>query len=50
MISSRRLRDLQDDELSFKLFELQPEAFSEIDERINKLAEYICQNCPQEDN
>jgi len=46
-ISSRLLRDLQADALSAELVESEPEAFAEIDERVEMLVDYIRQNCPQ---
>jgi hypothetical protein len=47
-ISSHLLKALENDVLSSELANSQPEAFSEIDKRINRLGEYIQKNCPQE--
>jgi len=47
-ISSLLLKALEEDLLSNELIKSQPEAFLEIDERVNKLEEYIRKNCPQE--
>jgi hypothetical protein len=41
------MKSLEDNALSYELAQSQPEAFFEIDERINKLGEYMRQNCPQ---
>ena len=48
LISSRLIEALKEDVLSHELAMSQPETFYEIDERINKLGEYMRKNCPQE--
>ena len=46
LVSSRLVKALGDDALSNELTSSQPEAFAEIDRRINKLNEHIQKNCP----
>ena len=48
LISNRLFKALKEDVLSYELTTSQPEAFLEIDERINKLWGYIQKNCPQQ--
>jgi hypothetical protein len=45
LISNRLIEALKDDVLSYELIMSQPEAFTEIDDRINKLGRYIRQKC-----
>ena len=45
LISNRLIEALKDDVLSYELMMSQPEAFTDIDDRINKLGRYIKENC-----
>jgi hypothetical protein len=45
LISNRLIEALKDDVLSYELIMSQPEAFTEIDDRINKLGRYIREKC-----